>query len=302
MTRFAGRVLLAAALWAGAASCARKGQRDMPDPLPAGIAGWIADGPTRSFDRQTVFSYLDGGAEVYLAYGMTSLATRRYVRAGETDLVADLFQMATAAGAFGIYTFELEGPTIDLGQDAELAAGMLRFRQGRCFGTVRAERESPGADGAILELGRAMAAGCGADAPAPGLPARLPPDSLRPLSIRYLLGPELLAWQERSMEGNPLGLDAGAESVLARYGPLGEKTQLLVARCRDAAAAEAGVARVRAALWPQGDGDGFASDGEGTWGGARAAGPFAMLVRGAPARERAAALLETTARRLEVAR
>ena len=271
----------------------------MTDPLPAEVAGWKADGPTRTFDRETVFSYLDGGAEVYLAYGMSRLSTRRYERPGDTALVADLFEMQAPAGAYGMFTFELEGPTIDLGQGAEYAAGMLRFWHGRCFGTVRSELESPDAEPAILELGRIMVSGCGPAADAPGLPGRLPPEELRPLSVRYLLGPALLAWQDRSMEDNPLGLDPGGEAVVARYGPLGDRTQLVVARGRDAAAAEAGAARVRAVLWPGEGAVGVAVGEDGTWGAARAVRELVVVVRDAPSRERAEALLDVTAARLE---
>ena len=271
----------------------------MPEPFPAAIGDWRADGPTTTYDRRSIFSYLDGGAEVYLAYGMTALATRRYVRDGETSIVADLFEMATPAGAYGMYTFELEGPEIELGQGAELSSGMLRFWQGRCFGTVRAEQESSVADRALLDLGRVMVAACGAPDRVPELPAHFAPEGLRLLSVRYVLGPELLAWQERSMEGNALGLDPGAEAVVARYGPLGERTRLVVAHCRDAVAAQAGVERVRASLGSQADPEGFAA-GEGeTWNAVRAVREYVLVVRSAPTRERAQALLDATATRLE---
>ncbi len=271
----------------------------MPDPFPAALGEWTAEGPTRTFDRRSVFSYLDGGAEVYLAYGMQTVSTRRYARPGDTALVADLFEMATPTGAYGMFTFELEGPTTDLGQGAELASGMLRFWQERCFGTVRAEQESSTSDRALLDLGRVMVAACGAPSPAPALPARLPPDGLRPLSVRYLLGPELLAWQERSFDGNPLGLEPGAEAVVARYGPLGERTRLVVARCRDAAAAQAGVERVRTSYGPRVDAEGFAAGEDGTWSAVRAAGDYALVVLEAPSRERAQALLDAAAARME---
>jgi hypothetical protein len=299
MKGIAGRVVLASALLAGAVDCGRKGEPAMPEPFPAAIGDWRADGPTKTYDPRSIFSYLDGGAEVYLAYGMQTLATRRYVRDGETPLVADLFEMATPAGAYGMYTFELEGPTIELGQGAELAAGMLRFWQGRCFGTVRAEQDSAAAEQAILLLGRVMVAACGAPAPGPELPAHFAPEGLRPLSVRYVLGPELLAWQERSMEGNPLGLDPGAEAIVARYGPLGERTRLIVAHGRDAAAAQAGVERVRASFGPQADAEEFAAGAEGTWNVVRAVREYVLVVREAPTRERAQALLDATARRLE---
>jgi hypothetical protein len=132
----------------------------------------------------------------------------------------------------------------------------------------------------------------------PDLPARLAPDGLRPLSVRYVLGPELLAWQERSMEGNVLGLDPGAEAVVARYGPLGERTRLIVAHCRDAAAVQAGVERVRASWGVRVDAEGLAAGEEGTRRAVRAAKEYVLIVLDAPARERAEALLDATAGRL----
>ena len=38
--------------------------------IPGSINEWQAEGKPYTYNQKTVFDYLDGGAEVYLAYGM----------------------------------------------------------------------------------------------------------------------------------------------------------------------------------------------------------------------------------------
>jgi hypothetical protein len=46
--------------------------------LPDEALGWRAADRGELYDRESIFSYIDGHAEVYLAYGMESCLARRY--------------------------------------------------------------------------------------------------------------------------------------------------------------------------------------------------------------------------------
>src|SRR5512139_3208993 len=120
-------------------------------PRPDEGAGWRAKAPADRYDRRTIFEYIDGHGEVYLAYGMNACDTRRYAGpASEGDVVVDAFEMETPAGAYGVFTHSREGEPTDVGQGASYGYGTLLFWKGRYFVSVYAERESDPARVAVM--------------------------------------------------------------------------------------------------------------------------------------------------------
>src|SRR5512139_2940456 len=186
-------------------------------PLPDEAAGWRAKAPADRYDRRTIFEYIDGHGEVYLAYGMSACDTRRYAGPeGEGDVVVDAFEMASPADAFGVFTHSREGEPVDLGQGASYGYGTLFFWKGRHFVSVYAERESERARGAVMALGRALAASIGETGDPPALALRLPREGLDETSIVYLRHPRILEAHVPVGPDNPLGVGPQAPAVTGR--------------------------------------------------------------------------------------
>jgi hypothetical protein len=70
------------------------------------VEGWIWDGHEAHYDARTVFDYIDGAGELFLAYGFDQLAVRRFEKAGQPPLTIGRYRMASAEGAFGVFSFE----------------------------------------------------------------------------------------------------------------------------------------------------------------------------------------------------
>jgi len=54
--------------------------------LPSEAAGWKWDGKEMNYDSKSLFGYIDGAAELYLAYGFQSLTVRRYEKPNRPPL------------------------------------------------------------------------------------------------------------------------------------------------------------------------------------------------------------------------
>jgi hypothetical protein len=154
--------------------CAVLGSGDAANPFPAAVGVWKAEAPPSSFDRKTVYDELDGGAEVYLEYGLRSLRVQKYSAPQAPGLTFDLFEMDDPAGAFGAFTFEHQDDGAGIGQGSEYGGGLLRFWQGRYFGFVQAERETPASREAVLALGKAVAGRLGGPGKKPAMAGVLP--------------------------------------------------------------------------------------------------------------------------------
>lgn len=208
--------------------------------LPDEAAGWKAVAPADRYDARTIFQYIDGHGEVYLAYGMTACHARRYAGPeGEGDVVVDVFEMASAADAFGVFTHSREGEAADVGQAAAFGYGTLAFWKGRYFVSVYAERESERSRAAVLALGRAVAASIGETGEPPALVGRLPRAGLDGTSLVFLRHPRILEAHVPVGPDNPLGVAPQAPAVAARYRTGGGTADLVVVEYEDAAAAEA---------------------------------------------------------------
>jgi hypothetical protein len=208
--------------------------------LPDEAAGWKAAAPADRYDARTIFQYIDGHGEVYLAYGMTACHARRYAGPeGEGDVVVDVFLMASPADAFGVFTHSRDGEAVDVGQGAAFGYGTLAFWKGRLFVSVYAERETERSRAAVLALGRAVAASIGETGEPPALVARLPRAGLEEASLVYLRHPRILEAHVPVGPDNPLGVSPQAPAVTGRYRAGGGTADLVVVEYEDAAAAEA---------------------------------------------------------------
>jgi hypothetical protein len=105
--------------------------------LPQEVHGWKADGQDKVFTRQTIFDYMDGGGEIYLAYDFQRLRAREYARPGAPRIVAEVYQMASSMDAYGVFTHDTDGQPVSVGQAGLYSAGLLRFWKNRFFVRLR---------------------------------------------------------------------------------------------------------------------------------------------------------------------
>lgn len=66
------------------------------------VPGWVKSEATQRFSTDSLYSYIDGGADLFLELGFTQLLVQRYVK-GDEEIDLEIYQMATPEGALGIY-------------------------------------------------------------------------------------------------------------------------------------------------------------------------------------------------------
>ncbi len=181
LTRTMLFVLLAMLL----AQCRGGTMKDLQSAIPDDIRGWTSEGEDVLYDRETLYDYMNGGAEVYLAFDLRDVFARRYRGEGTDEIILDIYRMGSSAEAFGIFSCDREDPTARIGQASEYGYGLLRFWQGKCFVSIVASGDHEVAEEAILDLGRAVAAVVGPDEPGPELLGILPAEGLIPDRISY---------------------------------------------------------------------------------------------------------------------
>jgi hypothetical protein len=234
--------------------------------LPAEAAGWRAVDDGQIYDTESIYAYIDGHAEVYMAYGMVRCLSQRYAGPeGEPDILLDLFEQASPADAFGVFTHDRDGEEIEIGQGALFRHGWLSFWKGHWFGSVYAEGDTEASAKAVLALGRAAADAIDEVGELPPLVAELPEGGLDRRSVRFLHTQEILNGVVYLGYENVFRFGPEIDAVVGRYErPDGSAWLLIVdypdeatAALAEGGAAEAGVsvgrrgARLAAVLAPE---------------------------------------------------
>jgi hypothetical protein len=261
--------------------------------LPNEVNGWRWDGKDRSYNARTIFDYIDGAGELFLAYNFRGVTVRRLEKPGKPALVAELYDMGAPGDAYGVFSFERQDEEAGIGQGSEFGGGLLRFWKGRYFVSVYGEGDGPEMESAILALGKEVAASVGPAGPPPKLLAALPNGErgLVGRTIRYLHSHILLNQRFYLASQNILNLNPRTEAVLGQYLRYGKKTHLLVIRYPTIEDAEAAMKSFRNAYMPEAE---VVRTEDRTWTAARRSEGILAIVFGASSEEEARQLLKAT--------
>jgi len=206
--------------------------------LPEAVGQWRASTAPVAYTPETIFDYIDGHAEVYLAYGFRGSVARRFLGPeDEGDIVLDVFELASPEDAYGVFTHDQDGEDVAVGQGALFRYGWLSFWKGPFFVSIYAEGESDEARDAVFEIGHTVADAIPAVGSLPAIVALLPSRGLDPRSVRYLHDPTILAAHLAFDGGNTLRLGPDTVAALGRYDLAGSRSHLLLVSYRDTAEA-----------------------------------------------------------------
>ena len=161
--------------------CAAPTSVDLPRLLPddGSLDGWIVTEGLAEHGPDTLYDYLDGGAERYLSYGFRRLVHVRYGRAGDdrSGITLDLFDMGSDLGAFGIYSMARrpDSPPEDWGAEGWAEADVAHAWKGCVYLHGLTDQPDPAAISMLHRLMRQVAESI------PGPPS--PPRELGPLPV-----------------------------------------------------------------------------------------------------------------------
>jgi hypothetical protein len=200
--------------------------------LPSTVEGWTWDGKELQYDPRTLFDYIDGAGELYLAYGFQALRLRRFEKPNQPPLILEVYEMGSAADAYGVFSFERQDQEAGIGQGSEFGGGLLRFWKGKYFISINADGEGAETESAILAMGRGTAAAISTTDPEPQLVGLIPRKDagLVETSVRYLKSHVLLNQRFFIAHENILNMSRRTEAVLAQYGQGTRKSHLLLVR------------------------------------------------------------------------
>ena len=188
-------------------------------PKPEFSAGWLLDGAINYYDRETLFEYINGEAELYFPYGFERLASAFYQKRNDTNigLAADIYKMGSRLEAFGIYSNfrRPDAERIKIGIEGFVNPSQLMFYQDRYFIQLSASGATT-LDRWVLET-LAMA-----------ISKKIPGKSEPPREIAYLKIPKIIPGTEAYVPQSLLGYAFFRRGLTAKADHNGKPVRILV--------------------------------------------------------------------------
>lgn len=196
-------------------------------PLPRSA---VAQGKASSYDSDTLYQYIDGGADIYLLYDFKTLLHQDF-KSGASEVTADIYDMGNNENAFGIYSSE-RSPNykfLPIGAEGYRGQGLLNFLEGQYY--VKLSGAGPNADALLGEFARLLSNRIGASRTLPALLARFPRE-------------HRVAHSEQYIKKDPLGHAFLAPAYLAAYAEGKQQMKLVISVANSAPAAKARAAQL----------------------------------------------------------
>ncbi len=260
--------------------------------LPEKIMTWSKESEDQIYTPQSIFGYINGGAEVYKAYNMRRCLSRRYTTPRGPAIVLDIFDMGTSKDAYGVFTHDPAGEVVELGQDGRLRPGWANFWKDRFFVSIYAEEETVAAQKAVKTLGEKVDSLIATRGARPKIISRLPPEGLQTMSIRYLHHPVILNYHYYLSDENLLNLSPRTEVVLADYQRDDGQALILLVSYPDTNAATGAYAKFNRHYLADADKNGMVLLDNQKWSASKIAGRLLAIILEADSRPLAESLLQ----------
>jgi hypothetical protein len=263
--------------------------------LPTQIGEWRSAGEDASYDRATLYDYMDGGAEVYLSFDYKRVCVRKFLGPDENEIALDVYDMGSSAEAYGVFSVSIEDPEVGIGQGSEFGAGLLKFWKDKYFVSVVNLGVDESADQTLLEIGRAVDAAIPTTGPKPRMLRLLPREGLNERQASFFHSNVILSNRFFVAAENVLRLTDETNCVFGDYGEAGEDGSLLIVQYPNETEADEALREFLNVYLPEADGSRPHMTESGNWTSAARTGSYVSVVFEAPSEDRAMALQSSIA-------
>jgi hypothetical protein len=209
------------------------------------LAGWVPTGEARVFDAENIYELVNGQADAYFAYAFEQAAVQGYEGTDGTTVRVEVWQLATPADAYGLFTTYRSGTPVAIGNEGDADPGRrLDFWQDHYFVRLLAAQSLPGDE--LQAFAEAVADALPRGGQRPALSSRLPQEGL--MDRESIFFRQEISIQDYLWLGgqNLLGLGPETAGMLAHYQIDAKTATLLLVEYPDAEAASAALAALHA--------------------------------------------------------
>jgi hypothetical protein len=266
---------------------------DLTVLLPVTLEEWKISAKDQIYNRENLYKYINGGAELYISYGFKKVINRTYSKSEQPDIVVDLFDMGTSHNAFGVFSHSRETIDDTFGQGSQYTQGLLLFWKNHFFVSILASPETVESKKAVFNIARNIETAIKGKGPLPEILAFLPQQSLVRESIRYFHHYIWLNSYFFLADRNILHINEKTDAILAKYGEQKKRYILLLVKYKKNKDAKTAYSDFIKYYLPGLSGELAVQIEDGTWTACQLAEDLLIIVFNAPIKDKAIQLIET---------
>jgi|GEM_PF-1358911 len=149
---------------------------------------WKITGKPVLYEGEKLYHHINGASDIYLEFGFVRAAVIEYTDARARTLACEIYEMASAAAAYGIYTYHQveDCKSVRVGQEGSLVSSFLFFWKSKYFITLFGAEGDEALIQDILLQGKRMDSQIAETGQVPTIVHALP--DILPCKVNYLKG------------------------------------------------------------------------------------------------------------------
>jgi len=186
-----------------------------------------------NYTAVTLFDYINGGAEMYLSYGLAGMKGRVYSGKNLPEVTVEVYEMTEAKNAFGVFTQMRDKEEQTYGQGSQSNRDAVIFWKDRYFIIISAAKVTPESVKAVQYLASATDKAIPDEGKIPALVGCLPEKDLAVAGYTYFHHYIWLNTHFFIADFNILNIDAQTDAVIGKYGAPEHRSYLLMVEYPD---------------------------------------------------------------------
>ena len=186
-----------------------------------------------NYTGKELYDYINGGAELYLSYGLVGMTGCKYTGEGLPQITVEIYEMTGSKNAFGVYTQSRDKEELDYGQGSQSFSDFILFWKDRYFVVVNTQEVVPESQKAIQYLAKLIDESIPETGDIPAVVNLLPKEELASAGFLYFHHYIWLNAYFFIADHNIINIDEQADAVLAKYGEANARSYLLAVEYPD---------------------------------------------------------------------
>jgi hypothetical protein len=203
---------------------------------------------------EDLFNYINGGAELYLSYGLKGMTGCKYNGEGLPQITVEAYEMSSSENAFGVYTQSRDKEESDYGQGSQSFKDYILFWKDRYYVLITSQKATEESGKAMRKIASTIDRSIEKEGAIPEIINALPKKDLTPAGFLYF---HHYIWLNAYLfiaDYNILNINDETNAVLAKYGNASERCYLLMVDYRNATEAEKAGNQLKEKFAPEKDG------------------------------------------------
>jgi hypothetical protein len=182
-----------------------------------------------NYTGKELYDYINGGAELYLSYGLVSMTGCKYNGENLPQVTVEIYEMTSPENAYGVYTQSRDKEEYDYGQGSQSFPDFILFWKDCYFVIVNTQEVIPESEKAIQYLAELIDRSIPNKGKTPAIINDLPKENLLTAGFLYFHHYIWLNAYYFIANYNILNIDEHTNAVLAKYGDANTRSYLLLA-------------------------------------------------------------------------